>query len=185
MKHILAFVSVPSNSPSFVFTVTSSRDSQCVFIAWLTSEKLSTGRLLIRRVLTSSGGLMKAGSLIPDQAWWVTLDHSPEQISPLHFSDALLPINCKSDLSEGIDKERVQPCTKSEWCARGLLWAGVLGAVGRDLHMKWGEMLWWTTHQKCTHKSASSSARLAPINPFEQKNLYNFLKKRRHLNRDC
>lgn len=50
-------------------TVTCSRVLLCVFTGWQTLEKPSTGPSLIKRALTTSGGPMKAGFLIQDQAW--------------------------------------------------------------------------------------------------------------------
>lgn len=61
-----------------------SRALLCVFTVWLTSEKPSTGPLLIKRVPTTSGGPMKAGSHIQDQAWWV---ESVYHLSPYIYSN--------------------------------------------------------------------------------------------------
>ena len=59
------------NVSLFSSTVMYSRVLPCVCTEWLTSEKPSTDPLPIKRALTISGGPMKAGSLIQDQAWWV------------------------------------------------------------------------------------------------------------------
>ena len=55
----------------FSSTAMCSRVLLCVFTVWLTSGKPSMDPLLIKRVPTTNGVLMKAGFLIQDQGWWV------------------------------------------------------------------------------------------------------------------